>query len=197
MFFSVGVAVRQLPALQRTTTWPVGAPCRLLSVPSWQRVASRVQRRPQWRHSRRWCRAVCMNTKVKPACTQDETLFIFLRAVYLNIFGLQMLNEWWWRFSVELGKLAWKHLCRLLLFKYSLTLMEVIHYCCCNWCPEVFPQTYLGVLLSCNLRKFMTMPPYFPALKRTKLRPDWHMFRLVALIGCRSITKYCQNTDPV
>lgn len=68
-FFSVVVVIRRLPARQRTTTWPDDAPCRLLLVPSSQRVASRVQRRPQWRRSQRWCRAVRTNLKVEPLCS--------------------------------------------------------------------------------------------------------------------------------
>lgn len=65
LFFSVEVAARRPPALQRTTTWPDGAPCRLLWVPSSQRLASRVRRRLLWRRSRKWCRAVRMSLNVQ------------------------------------------------------------------------------------------------------------------------------------
>lgn len=85
--FSVGVLVKQLPAQQRTTSWPGGALCRLLSARFWPRAASRVQRRQQWRRSLRWCRAVrvkvsfiCLNS-VK--CIPKNCMFTYL---YLILF---------------------------------------------------------------------------------------------------------------
>lgn len=63
--FSVGAAVKQLPVLQRTTTWPGDGPCRWWSAPSWPSLDSRVRRRQRWRRWRRWCRAVCSHPSIQ------------------------------------------------------------------------------------------------------------------------------------